>query len=338
MAGAPLLEALGTIGSLVACIAQRGNLPLQQHSVDGVIVDDQYEGALGSRFLHRRRLAPREHNVGNRLGCHLPLGRWQQFRIRNRQWQKQCDGCALTQLARDGDCAAHHRGEPLSDRKPEAGAAKHARDFLTALRKWLEERSATFARNADASVRHRKPHDISSIHALNQLRFDFDKPLGSEFDRVAHEIVENLLQPQRIHQHGRADARVAIGLQQERLTARVAGIDRDDALDQPGYRCDFRPDFELPGLDLRKVEDVVDDPQQRAPGILHDIERRSLLRVQVGKREQLEHAENAVHRRADLVAHHGEECRLRQVGALQLEVRFLELRGALVHAPLEILI
>ncbi len=62
------------------------------------------------------------------------------------------------------------------------------------------------------------------------------------------------------------------------------------------------------------------------------------MRIEIAQRHQLQHAEHAVHRRADLVAHHGEEARFGHAGALQLQVRLLELRGSLAHAPLEVLV
>ena len=69
-------------------------------------------------------------------------------------------------------------------------------------------------------------------------------------------------------------------------------------------------EIELARLDLRQVEDVVDDRQQRLRRSERDAHPLALL---VGERlleQQLEHAGDAVHRRADLVAHAGEELRL----------------------------
>ena len=63
-------------------------------------------------------------------------------------------------------------------------------------------------------------------------------------------------------------------------------------------------------LHLREVEDVVDDLEQAVAGGVDDLRVLALLRREVGVEEQPRHADHAVHRRADLVAHVGHELRL----------------------------
>ncbi len=73
-------------------------------------------------------------------------------------------------------------------------------------------------------------------------------------------------------------------------------------------------DFELAGFDLREVEDVVDDPEQRRGARADGLRELALRRLQRRVEQQLRHADHAVHRRADLVTHVGEEVRLRPDG------------------------
>ena len=76
-------------------------------------------------------------------------------------------------------------------------------------------------------------------------------------------------------------------------------------------------EVELAGLDLREVEDVVDDRQQRLGRVARPWSRYSRCSaVEVGVEHQLGHADDAVHRRADLVAHVGQELALGAVGRL----------------------
>ena len=63
------------------------------------------------------------------------------------------------------------------------------------------------------------------------------------------------------------------------------------------------------GLDLGEVEQVVDDAQQRLRRIAHRRDAAALLVVEALVLQHLHHAEHAVHRRADFVAHGGEEGR-----------------------------
>ena len=68
-----------------------------------------------------------------------------------------------------------------------------------------------------------------------------------------------------------------------------------------------RLEVELARLDLGEVENVVDDRQQRFGRVAGRLEVLPLLARQLGVEHQIGHAEDGVHRRADFVAHVGEE-------------------------------
>ena len=86
---------------------------------------------------------------------------------------------------------------------------------------------------------------------------------------------------------------------------------------QRAQREGRRRDLEPAGLDLREVEDVADDLQQRLARSSAAVATicRCCAR-ELGLREHLEHAGDADHRRADLVAHRGQERRLGAAGVL----------------------
>ena len=71
----------------------------------------------------------------------------------------------------------------------------------------------------------------------------------------------------------------------------------------------------LPASILREVEDVVDDRQQRVAAVADGLGEVALLGVQRRVQQQAAHADDGVHRRADLVAHRGQEGALGLVGA-----------------------
>ena len=94
-----------------------------------------------------------------------------------------------------------------------------------------------------------------------------------------------------------------------------------------------RVQVQLAGLDLREVEDVVDDRQQRAAGAAHRLGERALLVVERRVQQQVGHAEHAVHRGADLVADVGHELGLQPRRLERLVARHdeLGLRAPALH-------
>ena len=78
---------------------------------------------------------------------------------------------------------------------------------------------------------------------------------------------------------------------------------------------------QLVGLDLREVEDVVEDAEQVARRGMGDADVLMRLRREIGLERQPVHVDDRVHRRADLVAHHREERSLRPIRLHRLLTR-----------------
>ena len=94
--------------------------------------------------------------------------------------------------------------------------------------------------------------------------------------------------------------------------------------------------LQMPRLDARQVEDVVDEPQQVLPVALDDLEVAPLIvrqRARHAVAQQLRQRQHRVERRADLVAHVGDEGALEAVGLLAAP-GLLDQLGAL---PLQLL-
>ena len=68
-----------------------------------------------------------------------------------------------------------------------------------------------------------------------------------------------------------------------------------------------RVEAHLPGLDPGEVEDVVDDGQECVGASFDGGHVVALAIVEAGLLEQLDHAHDAIHRSADLVAHVGQK-------------------------------
>src|SRR6516164_396193 len=70
-------------------------------------------------------------------------------------------------------------------------------------------------------------------------------------------------------------------------------------------------EFELPCLDLREIEQVINQREQGIRGILDRTQVFALLAGERSAQGKLGHSHNRIHRRANLVAHVGEELALR---------------------------
>src|SRR5688572_19873337 len=93
-------------------------------------------------------------------------------------------------------------------------------------------------------------------------------------------------------------------------------------------------EFQLAGLDLRIIEQVIDDDEQGIGARADHARVLALAAVEVGIEQELGHADHAVHRRADFMAHIREELApgpARRIGSgLRLGECPLEISDALV--------
>ncbi len=119
--------------------------------------------------------------------------------------------------------------------------------------------------------------------------------------------------------------------QMDTLGPGAFGKDRGDigqeAVDDHG--C-FLQD-ELPGFYLGDIEDVVDDSQQVPGRCVYRVESFYLLGGDAFASKQVRHADDAVHRRADFMAHVGEEGALGNIGGFGTLLRGGQFDGALIH-------
>ena len=76
-----------------------------------------------------------------------------------------------------------------------------------------------------------------------------------------------------------------------------------------------------PASIFEKIQDVVDDAQKGLRALAHHGDASRLRRLQPRAFKHLHHPEHSIHRRADLMAHRGEEGGLRPVGRLGLRPR-----------------
>ena len=200
---------------------------------------------------------------------------------------------------------AHQLHEARRDRQPEPGTADALR--VAELREGLEDRGLLRFGNARTRVGHAEMQ--AALVAVHRVETDayLDLAFLRVLDRVRHQVADHLAQAQHVAldrgRHGRFDADRELEL----LALRAPGEQLPDLLRELADVELLADQVHLAGFDLRVVEDVVDDLHHRLGGRAHRVHVAPLPLVEVGAGEQFRHAEHAVHRRADLVAHVGEE-------------------------------
>ncbi len=134
--------------------------------------------------------------------------------------------------------------------------------------------------------------------------------LFGELQGVAHEIQQHLPHTHRIADRPLWHRVVHAEGEAQPLLTRTGREALDHLGSDPPHIERHGRDLELSGVDLRHVEHVVDDRQQRVGRALHRIQVFTLLAGQRRFEREFRIAHDPVHWRADLVAHVGEELAL----------------------------
>ena len=304
-------------------------LMAQHRSVDRVIVGEQEQASLALGLLTAGLRPTRGSRCDRRR-------RFDRRRVTDRQRDGEPDRRSLAEAAAHRHVPTHQDRESLADHEPETGAVRTPRGRGLRLGELLEQQPLLIAREADAGIGHRQLDRLRRLRLRHNPRGHFDPADVGELDCVGEEVAQDLPEPQRIGDVGRREGVVgAPGEQQplrgRRVDERVRRCAHDRAqVDRRGRK------LELVGLDLREVEDVTDDLQQRLRRAFGRCHHLPLVRRELRARQHLEHPGHADHRRPDLVAHRRQESRLRPARALGRLACVAQLGGAGAHARLEL--
>ncbi len=253
------------------------------------------------------------------------------------QRQLEAERGADLRLAFHGQAAAHHFGQLAADGEPEPRAAELAGRALVALHERLEDPADRRRIHPDPGVPDREPYDGAIRLDGLDVRLDGHFAPLRELHGVADQVHEDLAHPERVaeqrvrHGPGRTDDQLdtlRLGRAREQARAlleHLAEIDRQ------------RLEPDLPRADFRKIEQVVDDLQEHLRRRADRLREVRLRRRKRGAGEKLGHADDAVHRRAQLVTHAVEEVALGLHGLGELLVRRLQLARAQLHLGFEAL-
>ena len=270
-------------------------LRAEDFHVDGAVVDHQHARA------RREQQALRRVRGDGRRG---------------RQRDRQREGRAQARLADHRDVAAHERGELAADREPQARAAEAARGRAVFLHEGVEDRRLVLRQDAGAGVDHVDDQRHVRLGRIHAARADQHVAAGGELERVRHQVHEDLADAQLVALGPAMQVRIDVEQQLDALLVRALREQVDDFLDHLADVEILRFEAQLAGLDLREVENVVDDGEQRVGRALDGGRETALARIELGIEQQLGHAEHAVHRRADFVRHAREEFALGAAGRL----------------------
>src|SRR5271157_1872494 len=231
--------------------------------------------------------------------------------------RREVEGAPLAYLALDPDAPAHQLDQPRGDGQPQPRTSKAAGHRAVRLGESAEDEALFIGRDARSRVGYGEVKADLPLGYRLHPNLQNDLPPVGEFDGIAEEVGQDLAEAQGVADHAVRGVGADVQSQLHLLPVRP----RTERLDRLAEtlaqaECGWLQ-VEPAGLDLGEVEDVVDDPQEqirRGPGPLQVM---PLLRLEFRVQGQIEHAEDAVHGGADLVAHAGQKLALGPAGRLR---------------------
>nr|VUD34924.1 Uncharacterised protein [Raoultella sp. NCTC 9187] len=227
--------------------------------------------------------------------------------------QRNADGKAAAHagLGFHGNIAIHHADELLANRQPEARSLEIALNAGTDLEERVKQAHHLFCRDPFPGIAHADLQIVAG--ALNVQ----DNAAGiGEFDGIAQEVRNDLLQTHRIAGHQLRNVGLNKAVQPELLAHHQRQIVRRDVVHHLARRELARLDFQLLGLNFREIQNIADDLQQQAGRVVHRRDQTVDALRQLFGLQQIEVADNSVQRRSQLVAHRRKEHRFRLAGLL----------------------
>ncbi len=276
-----------------------------------MIVSQQHAQTLEGRD-HRVFLGAGRHDLARSGAILVVLGQ----RAGAHQRQAHLEAAAPARLGLRLDLSAHQLDKGATDRQSQARAAEPAGDGGVGLAEALEQMFGSRLVKSDAGVLHLENQGagLARLVRIGHLDLDPHFALGGELHRIGEQVRQHLLDPDVVADEVASGACVADHREAEPL---FLGLDAEDlhhrielGPEVEGARFDLQP----AGLDLGKVEHVRDQPLQRHARAFDQRDHLALGRRQIGLGQGGHHPDHAIQRRADLVAHVGEEVALGAVG------------------------
>ena len=215
------------------------------------------------------------------------------------------------------DLAAHHLDQLLGDGQPQAGAAILARGGCVGLNEGREQVLGLVLANSNSRVGDGNEKRRLAGRLALHLDEDFHLSAFGELDGIGRQVQQDLAQAVRIAAQQRRHFRRHPPAKSESFGGRAAAQGREGVLRGAAQVEVHALQLDLLRLDLGQVEDVVNQGQQRPPAVFNNAGVFALFRRETGLEQQLQHAQDAIHGRADFVAHVGQETAFRNVGGVR---------------------
>ena len=226
--------------------------------------------------------------------------------------ESQREDTAFARRAVEGERAAQAFGDVLGDEQAQAGAAESAGHGVVGLGEGIEKAEDLVAAHADAVVLHADGHALVAGVAFDE---DADSALVGELDGVADEVDEGLLDAGGVGGDLGGERTAGDQVEGELFLAGLGGEELFHVLEDLGGAAGDGFDFELAGLDLGHVEDVVEDGEE-VLGVATDGGGggNALVLDAVGIEEDIRETGDGGEGRADFVGHGREERALGAAG------------------------
>ena len=294
-----------------------GHVEVDHHAVEAALVGAQAGQGRAARIVGFGRTAvllkePGEHAAGEFVVVHD-----QEAAVRHRlrrlcrlttgERKLEGEGGAHFRRAVDGDGAAHFLDQALGDDQAEAGAAVLAGYRGVGLGKGLEELRLLFRRHADTGVRDAELQHRLVRAVLQAIDMHGDATLFGELDGIADQVDQHLRQAQRIAPQAVRHVRGHLVFEDQLLFLRLGAQQVGQVVEDFVEIEILLLQLQAAGIDPGKIEDVVDDGQQQLAGAFDTAHVIHVARLERALLQQVRQADHAIERRADLVAHVGQE-------------------------------
>ena len=240
------------------------------------------------------------------------------------------------------DFAAEQAREFAADRKAKTGAAVFAAGAGVRLLECLEDQLLLLQGNADAGI-----GDLEGDHGRRGVEHRMIRAptaecagdlqphfaFAGELEGVGEQVLQHLLQALGVGDDAACEVRIDVDLERQIAVLRLMPERPSDRLEQVGGEDFLGVDRHRAGLDLGEIENVADEVQEVGAGAVDGAGEFDLLAREVAVRivgELLSQDQDRVQRRAQLVAHIGQEFRLVLRGQRELGCLFLERAAGLL--------
>jgi hypothetical protein len=243
--------------------------------------------------------------------------------------QRAGEARPLARPARDGDRAAHRRHDARRDGEAEADAAHAPRRVGAGLLELPEDAVEVLRRQTRPGV-----GDGEHQAAVGLVDLQRHAALRGELDRIADEVEDDLAQAVRIGHDAASRGGCDMAGDVDALFVGARRHQFHRVLEQVMQIGLDGTQLEAARLDGGEVQQILHEAEQGGAGTAHGGDVALLLWRQRRALQKVGHAENAVQRRAQFVADHGEEAGLGAACLLGALARLDERRLLRGLAPL----